>query len=345
MPFNGSGSFTPPGASFPAVANTLIEASKFNAVINDIATGLSTCVTKDGQTTVTANIPFGGFRLTGIGAATARTDAARASQLQDGTLQILGTVAGTDTITAVLTPAITAYVTGQQFVLIPAVTNTASATLNINGVGAKTLKKNSQAGYTTLVANDLIAGNAYIVVYDDAGSDQFVVLNPNNPAVGGLTSNKASGNGSDTGIVSAATTAGYGWSVTGQAADSKNWDIIGTGLTWRARAVNDANNSATNFMQATRTSGTNTVATLDFTATAATFSGTLGVTGAATFTQDIHMSGAPRSTSGGNNVAIGGVKQTTIGANGAASALTANPVGYIQCDVGGVAAVIPYYNR
>ena len=40
MPRNGSGSYSPPAASFPAVASTLIESAKFNAVINDIATAL-----------------------------------------------------------------------------------------------------------------------------------------------------------------------------------------------------------------------------------------------------------------------------------------------------------------
>lgn len=35
---------------------------------------------------------------------------------------------------------------------------------------------------------------------------------------------------------------------------------------------------------------------------------------------------------------------TTIGANGAASALTANPVGYIVFNVGNTSYQIPYYN-
>lgn len=38
------------------------------------------------------------------------------------------------------------------------------------------------------------------------------------------------------------------------------------------------------------------------------------------------------------------VTQTTIGANGAASALTANPVGYIKVNIGGSDRIIPYYN-
>jgi hypothetical protein len=35
---------------------------------------------------------------------------------------------------------------------------------------------------------------------------------------------------------------------------------------------------------------------------------------------------------------------TTIGANGAASALTANPVGYIKIKVNGTTYQLPYYN-
>jgi hypothetical protein len=35
--------------------------------------------------------------------------------------------------------------------------------------------------------------------------------------------------------------------------------------------------------------------------------------------------------------------QTTIGANGAASALTANPVGYLTVNIGNTSYQIPYY--
>jgi hypothetical protein len=67
MPYNGSGIYTPPGADFPAVTQTVISSTKYNNVINDIATALSTALTKDGQTVVTGNINFGGFRATNIG--------------------------------------------------------------------------------------------------------------------------------------------------------------------------------------------------------------------------------------------------------------------------------------
>lgn len=64
MPFDGAGTYSPPGADFPAVPNTLIESAKFNNVINDIATALSTCITSDGQSTISQNIPGSGFALT-----------------------------------------------------------------------------------------------------------------------------------------------------------------------------------------------------------------------------------------------------------------------------------------
>jgi hypothetical protein len=44
-------------------------------------------------------------------------------------------------------------------------------------------------------------------------------------------------------------------------------------------------------------------------------------------------------------VGYSGTTRTTIGANGGATALTAAPLGYIDIDVAGVAAQIPYYNR
>ena len=86
MPYNGSGSFTPDAADFPAVAGTIIESSKFNNVINGISTGLSTAITKDGQTTITGDIPFSGKKITGLGNGTADQDATTYVQLTSRTV-------------------------------------------------------------------------------------------------------------------------------------------------------------------------------------------------------------------------------------------------------------------
>lgn len=67
MPFNGSGQFVPLSFPiFPAQTGTLIKASDFNANLNDLFAGLSNCMTRDGQSTATANIPMGGFTFTGL---------------------------------------------------------------------------------------------------------------------------------------------------------------------------------------------------------------------------------------------------------------------------------------
>lgn len=81
MSFNGSGSFVINSSGQPVVANTLIQAAVFNALTADLATGLSTCITKDGQTTVTANIPMGGYAFTGLGAGAANGQSLRYEQL------------------------------------------------------------------------------------------------------------------------------------------------------------------------------------------------------------------------------------------------------------------------
>lgn len=163
MPFNGSGSFSPPGASFPAVASTLIESAKFNAVINDLATGLSTCITKDGQTTVTANIPFGGNKLTGVAAATARTDAATLASIQDGTGVYVGTVGGTaDAITLTPSPAITAYATGQRFLFLSGGTSTGAVTVAVSSLAAKAIQTSGSA----LTGGEIVSGKLYAILYD-----------------------------------------------------------------------------------------------------------------------------------------------------------------------------------
>lgn len=68
MPFNGSGTYTPPGADFPAVTGTTISSSKYNNVINDVASALTGVVTRDGQSPMTATLPMGGQLITGLGA-------------------------------------------------------------------------------------------------------------------------------------------------------------------------------------------------------------------------------------------------------------------------------------
>ena len=58
MSYNGSGTFVINSTGQPVVTGTVISSSTFNAFTADIGTGLSTAITKNGQTTTTALIPF-----------------------------------------------------------------------------------------------------------------------------------------------------------------------------------------------------------------------------------------------------------------------------------------------
>jgi len=81
---------------------------------------------------------------------------------------------GTNTITMSLAIAPSAYAAGQKFCFKAASTNTGSATLNVNSLGAKTIKKkdNSTGTIAVLAAGDIIGGGIYTVFYD--GTDMIL---------------------------------------------------------------------------------------------------------------------------------------------------------------------------
>ena len=164
-----SGTFTRPVASY--TPNATISSADMNSEMDGIATGLSTAITKDGQTTITANLPMSGFAHTGVAVATARTMYARASQIADGSLTYGGVAGGTaDALTIAPSPAITGYVIGQQFQFkVGASPNTTAGTLNVNSIGVGSI---TWPDGTALVAGDLPA-NAMVVVEVQATTPVF----------------------------------------------------------------------------------------------------------------------------------------------------------------------------
>jgi len=163
MSFNGSGTFLINTAGQPVVAGTVISSTAFNALTADLATGLSTVITKDGQTTVTANIPMSTYKFTGLGVGSAATDSANLSQVQSTVTKLLTSVSGTDTITAVGAPVVAAYAAGQMFYFVATGDNTGAVTLNIDSLGAKAVTRD---GSVALAAGDIKSGEVVVVVYD-----------------------------------------------------------------------------------------------------------------------------------------------------------------------------------
>jgi hypothetical protein len=162
MSFNGNGVFLINSAGQPVTAGTVISSSTFNTLTTDLAGGLTNTITKDGQSTPTANIPMGNFRITGLGAAVLATDAVRFGQLQTGAVNLL-TVTGTDTLIGNLVPALTAYTAGNAFYFVAAATNTSAMTINIDGLGVKDIRR---LGSVALAAGDIVAGQIALIVYN-----------------------------------------------------------------------------------------------------------------------------------------------------------------------------------
>ena len=76
---------------------------------------------------------------------------------------LLGSVTGTNAIAAVATPSITAYAAGATYAFIAANSNTAAATLSIDGLATKSITKNGSAALT---AGDIQIGKLTWVQYD-----------------------------------------------------------------------------------------------------------------------------------------------------------------------------------
>ena len=185
MAFNGSGTFTRIYNWVVDKANGInITASRMDTEFDGIATGLSTCITKDGQTTLTANIPFANYKITGLGNGTARSDAINVGQVQDNQFLYLGTTTGSaDAYTLSPAPTITAYATTQQFVAkIHATNTTTTPYLQISGIAnpsttAVIKKLNASRAEIAVEASDLLANGIYKFQRNSA-NDSWIVLNP-----------------------------------------------------------------------------------------------------------------------------------------------------------------------
>ena len=172
MPFNGSGVFSRVYNWVTQSGSPPIPVSQLDTQEEDIATALSNCILRDGTGIPTAATPWNSQRITNLGAATGTNDAVRASQLQAGGLITLGSVAGTNTITASMTPALTAYSAGMIVAFTPANNCTGATTINIDSLGAKSIVKGDG---TALESGDLQASTSHVLVYDGTN---FVCLNP-----------------------------------------------------------------------------------------------------------------------------------------------------------------------
>jgi hypothetical protein len=98
MAFNGSGTYNLPAGN-PVVTGTTISSSTTNTTNSDIATALTNCITRDGQSTPSANLPMNAKKLTGLAAGTSAGDSVRYEQV------VLSASLGTNVATFLATPS------------------------------------------------------------------------------------------------------------------------------------------------------------------------------------------------------------------------------------------------
>jgi hypothetical protein len=198
-----------------------IEAGRHDTQDDDFMNGINQTLNKDGSNSATGNLNIGSNRLTNVAAGTARTDAINLSQVQDSSLLWGGTSGGAaNAQTLTLAPIITAYAAGQRYSFLAGFTNTAAATLNINGVGAKNIF-NAATG-AAIGAGEIVATRAYEVIYDGT---QFLLLNDVTPIQNGDYIWLGTTGGTATVMTASATPA-----ITAYKAGQKFRMIIGAGL-------------------------------------------------------------------------------------------------------------------
>jgi len=164
-------------------AGTKIVADRHDTNDNDLATGINTCINKTGANAFTGNANLGSQKITALADGTAHTDGVNAGQIQDGGLVFQANDTGSaNTYAIALAPVVTAYVAGQEFNFKAGNASSGASTLNVNGLGAKNIKKkNDQA----IAAGDIEEDAIIKVLYDGTS---FQMISQLGTSAGSMTS-------------------------------------------------------------------------------------------------------------------------------------------------------------
>ena len=153
MSYNGSGTFVINSSGQPVVTGTVISSTAFNALTADLGTGLSTAITKDGQTTTTAKIPFA-----------AGLSAAVASNFAAGTVAAPAIYLSTDTGTGLYRIGANNdgfAISGTKLLdfgsALLGITGAATISTTLGVTGATTLSSTLAAGNTTITGSTVAA--------------------------------------------------------------------------------------------------------------------------------------------------------------------------------------------
>ena len=172
MPFNGSGTYSLPAGN-PVGTGTTISSSTTNNTNTDIATALTNCLTRDGQSTPSANLPMNAMKLTGLAAGTSNGDSVRYEQLTAAAALFLPLAGGTMTGNIVFNA-------GQTIAgYVPLAGGTMTGDIVFNSTQAFGLWTTKTTTYTAVNGDRVLA---------DTSSAAFTITLPASPAVNNVVS-------------------------------------------------------------------------------------------------------------------------------------------------------------
>lgn len=185
MSYNGSGTFNINSTGQPVVTGTVISSTAFNALTSDLATGLTTAITKDGQTATTVRIPFAqGINSTLVTDATSSTTGSiiTAGGISCQKALVVGTTvaSGANTITSTSANALAVGSQGATNPVLNVDASTASTATGLNLKGA--------AAAGGMAVTVISSGTNENLSIDAKGSGTITL---NGTATGGITLTRA----------------------------------------------------------------------------------------------------------------------------------------------------------
>lgn len=155
MAWNGSGTFSRTNGVHTGTgvwaddkaAGAKILASRHDTHDQDVATGINACLTKNGENTPSAHLSYLNTQS-----------------------YVSSTGGSSNAYTVTLSPAATAYYSGMTLRVIWNHTNTGAATLNVNGLGAKDIRRMTGQ---VLIGDECPNGTSAVLVYNGS---EFILL-------------------------------------------------------------------------------------------------------------------------------------------------------------------------
>jgi hypothetical protein len=182
LPRQSNGTYVAP-ANTAAVSGGTISSSAFNTLETDIGTEITNSVDRSGRSAMTAALPMGGNKITGLADPVALTDAATRNYIlqanQQSVAQSYANTGTVDALTCAATPTITALTNGMTFFIRCAGANaTTTPTFAPDAIAAAVIVKGAGVA---LAAGDIAGAGYWASLTYDSTLTKWVL---NNPATG-----------------------------------------------------------------------------------------------------------------------------------------------------------------